>query len=59
MKYRVVVFDTNHKFKTLHIVDTEEQVKEKTRGLDIDRYEVYKCNDKGNNYTHREILNKF
>lgn len=53
MKYRVVLFDDNDNFKNVNIVDTLEEVVILTNNYT--NYEVYKCNDNGNNYTHRRI----
>ena len=54
MKYRVVLYDDNGDFNEIKIVDTIDEVK--TLLKTQTKYEAYKCNDKGNNYTDRSII---
>ena len=57
MKYRVVTFNSNkhncYTYKETKIIDSIEEVLNTL--LNENNFEVFKCNDKGNNYSHREI----
>ena len=62
--YRVVCFDRKAKFSTYYIVDSlDDAIKKKNEWLNVigikhdyhNYVQIFKCNAKGNNYTHREV----
>lgn len=55
MKYRLVLYDSNKKFKSVFILDNIVSVKQKISENTNSFYELYKCNNKGNNYSGRNI----
>ena len=59
MKYRIVTFNNDKKFKKVYIVDIDDIDSIERITCKENNYEIYKCNDKGNNYTHRMILKCF
>ena len=53
-KYFKIVYFKNNKFQKYSITDDEKEVK-KIIDLKLPNIEIYRCNSKGNNYTHRKV----
>ena len=72
MKLRLVLYNPDHTFRELYILDSVDEVREKINVyskflLDVYKcsaynkglFDVYKCNNQGNNYTGRNITIMF
>lgn len=59
MKYRLTFYDNQKKYKEVHLLDTEEEVKQKLNTTKHSVFTVHKCNDRGNNYSRRDITANF
>ena len=60
MKYRLTFYDKQMKYKSHYVLGTVEDVYEKLRtNHNYYFFTVHKCNDKGNNYSGREVTLDF